>query len=152
MGFLTGSQKSTQGNQGFGFLKDTFAPVAQQGAGANNFIAQLLGLQGGDQGKQAYQAFQNSTGFQSQMKAGQDAITSSASAKGLLNSGATLKGLTEFGQNLGKQSFENFLSQLGGVGDRGLQAGGVIGGAGSTSKSTQKQGLLDAVSPFFNGG
>lgn len=100
------------------------AAVNQQGA--------LLGL-GGDQAAAdaAYQNYLTSTGYQGQMEAGQQAVTGSAAARGLLGSGSTAKALTRFGQQLGAQSFNNYLGQLQGVAGMGLQAGGLMGQVGA---------------------
>lgn len=111
--------------------------------------------------KNAFQDYQDSTGHQFQLGEGMRAITGSAAAKGLLNSGATLKALNRFGQNLGATTFNNYLGQLGNVANRGLQAGGLIGGAGSSAgiaggnailqgygaaAQSQNQGFNDALS------
>ena len=117
---------------GFNYLAGS--PVGQQylpaGGAAMNQQAGLLGI-GGDPAAaaQGFQDYQNSTGFQGQMQAGQQAITGSAAARGLLGSGSTLKALQAHGQQLGAQSFNNYLGQLGGVAGMGLQAGGMLGGA-----------------------
>lgn len=95
---------------------------AGAGEDANTAIMGALGQ--GEPGAQdeAFQNFLNSTGFQSQLKAGSQAITGNAASRGLINSGATLKRQTQFGQDLAKGGFSNFLSQLGGVASRGLSA------------------------------
>lgn len=60
----------------------------------------------------AYQNYLNSTGYQFQLQSGNQAITAGAATKGLLNSGATAKALTEYGQNLESTDFNNYLGQL----------------------------------------
>ena len=121
-------------------------PFAQAGGVATQGI--LGGLGFGDTGETdaAFQNFLRSTGFRSQLAAGSEAITGNQAARGLLNSGATLKRLTRFGQDLGQQGFTNFLGQLGNVAGRGLTAAGgqaqQIGaagraGAGAISQSGQ---------------
>lgn len=114
--YLAGSPIGTQ------YLPAGGAAIGQQQA--------LLGL-GGDPAAaaQAFQNYQNSTGFAGQMQAGQNAITGSAAARGLLGSGSTLRALQAQGQQLGAQSFNNYLGQLGGVANMGLQAGGMMGQA-----------------------
>jgi hypothetical protein len=114
--YLAGSPIGTQ------YLPAGGAAIGQQQA--------LLGL-GGDPAAaaQAFQNYQNSTGFAGQMQAGQNAITGSAAARGLLGSGSTLRALQAQGQQLGQQSFNNYLGQLGGVANMGLQAGGMVGQA-----------------------
>jgi len=117
---------------GFNYLSGS--PIGQQylpaGGAAIGQQQALLGL-GGDPNAaaQAFQNYQNSTGFAGQMQAGQNAITGSAAARGLLGSGSTLRALQAQGQQLGAQSFNNYLGQLGGVAGMGLQAGGMVGQA-----------------------
>lgn len=60
----------------------------------------------------AFKAYQDSTGHQFRLDTGTNALQSSAAAKGLLKSGATLKGLDQYGQNLGTQDFQNYLGNL----------------------------------------
>lgn len=114
--YLAGSPIGTQ------YLPAGGAAIGQQQA--------LLGI-GGDPAAaaQAFQNYQNSTGFAGQMQAGQNAITGSRAAAGLLGSGSTLRALQAQGQQLGAQSFNNYLGQLGGVAGMGLQAGGMVGQA-----------------------
>lgn len=71
----------------------------------------------------------NSTGYQFRLGQGQQAITSSNAARGLLNSGATLKAMQRYGQGLASGEFSNYLNQLGGLSGAGLQAGSAIGNA-----------------------
>jgi hypothetical protein len=117
---------------GFNYLSGS--PVGQQylpvGGRAMEHQAALLGLGGDtDAANAAYQNYLNSTGYQGQLQAGQQAVTTSAAARGLLGSGSTARALQETGQQLGRQSFSNYLGQLGGVAGMGLQAGGMVGQA-----------------------
>lgn len=104
-----------------------FEPFETAGATANQTI--LDALSGGPGAANAFQQFQGSTGFQSQLAAGSQAITGNQAASGLLQSGSTLKRLNTFGQDLAQQGFGNFLGQLGGVAQRGIQ--GASGAAGA---------------------
>lgn len=92
--------------------------------------------QGGGGADSAFQNFLGSTGFQSQLDAGTEAITGNAAASGLLQSGSTLEGVNRFGQELAKQEFNNFLTQLQGLREGGIQAGQLVSGAGQTSRSS----------------
>lgn len=92
-----------------------------------------------DQNNPAFNNYLNSTGNQFQLKQGQDAITGSAAAKGLLNSGATGKALVGYGQNLASTTFQNYLGDLSGLaglqGDQaktGLTAASAVGQAGTS--------------------
>lgn len=142
MGFLTGGSRSSSGNQAYGFLRDQFSPFISTGAGANNAIAALLGV-GGDPAAQqnAFNTFRNSTGYQFQLDQGNNAITSSAAARGLLNSGSALKAREKYGQGLASNYFSQYLNQLGGLTQNSLAAGNLIGGAGATSSSKSSPGL-----------
>ena len=142
------SSRSSSSNVNNGLLTSTYQPAAQQGVGAQNFIAQLLGLQGGDEANQGFQNYLNSSNYKFQLGEGMKALTSNNATKGLLNSGAALKGAQSFGQNLASTGFNNFLSQLGNVAQLGQGAGGIIANAGqqSTSKGSSSNGLVSLFS------
>lgn len=105
------------------------SPFIEGGTTANQAVLDALGQ--GDPGAQdaAFQNFLGSTGYRSQLAAGQQAITGSAAASGLLNSGATLKSLNRFGQGLAQQGFTNFLGNLQTVAGRGAASAGTTAGA-----------------------
>lgn len=130
----TSQQAAQQANQGFNYLQSS--PVGQQylpaGGQAIQTQADLLMGGGSPESRQAYNNYLNSVGYQHQLQTGQQAITGSRAASGLLGSGSTARALTQYGQNLATQNFNNYLSQLGGVAQQGLQAGGMIGQAGTT--------------------
>ncbi len=116
-----------------------FEPFRETGAQANEALAGALGLGGAPAQDEAFQNFLGSTGFRQQLAQGQNAIASSAAARGLLNSGATARRLTEFGQGLAQQGFSNFLGQLGSVANRGIGAAGQAASAitGGQARSSQ---------------
>lgn len=127
-----GQQAQQQAMHGFNYLSNN-PMLQQQMQGGQDALAQqraLLGL-GGDAGaaQQAFQQWQDSTGFQHRLNTGSQAITGNAAARGLLGSGSTLRGLTQYGQNLGTQSFDNYFGQLGGLAGAGAGAAGMIGQA-----------------------
>lgn len=136
---IGGNKAASAANQGFNYLKGS--PVGTQympeGGAANSATADLLGV-GGDpaKAKEAFNNYLGSTGYNFQLQQGQAAVNSNNASKGLLNSGATLKALTRFGQNLGSSAFNNYLTQLSGLATRGLQAGSVIGQAGTAGGAT----------------
>lgn len=106
----------------------------------------------------AFKNYLNSTGYNFQLQQGTDAITGNAAAKGLLNSGATGKALTGYGQNLASTTFNNYLSQLGGLSasqgnlaaayggqvGQGLTAAGEVGAAGNTGGGAAAQQIAGA--------
>lgn len=66
-----------------------------------------------------FQNYLNSTGYQFAKNQGLGAINGNAAASGMLDSGATLKALNNYGQGLAAQRFDNYLAQLTGVGQAG---------------------------------
>lgn len=99
-----------------------------------------------DQNSPAFKNYLNSTGYQFQLDQGSNAITGNAAAKGILNSGATAKALTGYGQNLASTTFNNYLGQLGGLAsvysDQAKQGAGAaesVGAAGTTGGANQAQ-------------
>lgn len=146
-GIFGGSkQKSTQqsssqstsesGNNYWPQAQQQFGGVANQTAGAGNALQALLGIGGNkQQANDAYNNFLDSTGFQQQLQQGSQAITGNNATKGLLDSGATLKALTGYGQGLAKQSFSDYLGNLFGLGNQGLQAGQLLSSAGQFGRS-----------------
>jgi hypothetical protein len=75
-----------------------------------------------------FDAFRNSTGYDFRLNEGSRAITNSQAARGMLNSGATLKGLTRFGQNIASDEFNNYLNSL--LGQQSLGANAASAQAG----------------------
>lgn len=131
VGGITGSQQALAG---YNFLKHsqiakTYLP---EGGDAESDINSLLtGGPNSAAAKSAYNNYLNSTGYNFQLSQGTGAITGSAATRGILNSGSTAKAVNQYGQNLASTTFDNYLGQLGNVANRGLQAGQMIGAAGS---------------------
>lgn len=105
---------------------------ASNQAATTNDINQLLTSNGTD--NPAFKNYLNSTGYNFQLQQGTNAITGNAAAKGLLNSGATAKALTTYGQNLASTTFNNYLSQLG-------ANAGQQGAAAQTQMALTNQGI-----------
>lgn len=142
-----GNQASATAQGGATYMQDTVgAGYVPAGVAANNQQAGLLGI-GGDPSasQEGYDNYLNSVGYQGQMRAGQQAITSNKAASGLLGSGSTLKALQAHGTQLNAQNFNNYLGQLGGVANRGLQAGTAVG-------SAVTQGASDAARYQYGAG
>lgn len=118
-------------------------PFANTGIEANNFLQNFLMGQGG---RQQLDAFNQSTGGQFLMDQGRRSILGNQAGAGKLNSGATGKALAEFGQNLASTQMNNFLSQIGGLANRGAAAGAQAVGAFGDAASAQQQGREGAGS------
>lgn len=134
-GSVAGAQAGSKAAlTGYNYL--TGSPEENQyianGASANEAESQLLGLSPATAGTQnGFSNYLNSSGYNFQKQQGMDAIQGAAGAKGILNSGATGKALTTFGNNLASTSFNNYLGQLSGVSGAGQTGLGQIGQAGT---------------------
>lgn len=85
----------------------------------------------------AFNAFANSAGMQFQLKQGENAIQNNYADKGALQSGAAMKALQSYGQSTALQNyFMPYLSMLGGIANRGAQAGAAVAGVGSSFGNT----------------
>lgn len=98
----------------------------------------LTSSAGTPQAQSAFGNYLNSTGYKFQQQQGSQAITGNNAARGILNSGATAKALTTYGQNTGATGFNNYLGNLytlqgqqGAVATQGLDAAKAIGTAGT---------------------
>lgn len=136
-GGSTSKSTSSSSNLAFPFMQQAFSPLIDQGNRASGLIGNLLGLNGEPAQTQGFDTFRNSTGYNFGLNEGRRALTGSSAAKGLLNSGSTARALTQFGQDYGSTKFGDYLSQLQSMINPGLQAGGLISGAGQVSNSSQ---------------
>lgn len=152
------SSSSTSGNNAFGYLKGALSPNVAIGNDAFATAGSLL--KGGPEGDAAFNNYLTSTGYKTMLDAGSKAITGNAAARGNLNSGATGKALTNYGQNMGQQYFGNYLNQLQQLFTGGQQSANTIAGAGqfsnskSTGTSSNNKGLipgLASVAGIFGG-
>lgn len=144
LGASSSDSKSTSesGNKAFDFLQSTYGGQAQSGVGASNALSAMLGI-GGTPGAQqaqqgAFQNYLNSSGYKFNLAQGQNAITSSNAASGLLNSGSALKGLAKYGQGLASNYLQQYMAQLQAQSQQGLGAGSLIGNAGQYSLGNSK--------------
>jgi hypothetical protein len=80
---------------------------------------------------QAFQNYQNSTGYQFRLGEGVRALDSAAAAGGVRNSGAAQKALAQYGQNIGSQEFGNYLGQLANQQGVGLAGASATAGVGN---------------------
>ena len=121
-----------------------------RGEGASSTIAALLGI-GGDPAaaKTAFDNYQGSYGYQFRLGEGTNAINTNAYARGMGDSGATLKALERYGQDYGSNEFGKYLSQLGGLSSEGQGARSLVAGVGGNFVNQfgqATQGAADAAS------
>lgn len=109
--------------------KETLSPYVSTGNTASSSINALLGL-GGDStsANAAYQAYKDSTGYQSALTQGQNSVTAALGQKGLTDSGAALKALTQYGQDYASQNFQTYLGDLQTQQSTGLSAASALAG------------------------
>ena len=101
------------------------SPYTTSGTNALTAQENLLGLNGaagtGAQ-QQAFDNFNNSTGYQFGLNNGLNAINSNAYASGDADSGSTLKALQDRGTQLANQQFGTYYNDLNGLSNQGLDA------------------------------
>lgn len=179
-GRKSAKKEVAQANQGFDYAKGNQMISEAQASGLEGLdrSGQAAGLQGallglgGDQAaaEAAFDQYRDSTGYKFRMNQGMEAIEGSRAARGILNSGATAKELTQFGQDFASAEFEKFNDQLSqqrqlGMAEagQGLQAALGVASAGSqsgaaaasaTARGTQNQmsgigGLVRGVASIF---
>lgn len=154
LGSIIGGGLSMLGSLGVGnnqanSIKDaTYAnltPFVQQGQQANTFLSDfLMGNGGADQ----LARFADTTGMNFLRDQGRSAVLGNQAAGGSLNSGATGKALTEFGQNLAQTQTTNFLNQINGLAGRGASAGSSAVNSMAQAAAAQAQGQNNALGGF----
>lgn len=108
-------------------------PTVDQGKVAAERENALLGLSGDPEAAaKAFADWRGSTGYDFALNEGLNAITSSSATRGMLDSGATLKAITRFGQGVADQSFASYLGNIDNIAGRGVNAIGSLTGTGQT--------------------
>lgn len=136
--FGGGSKKATK--KSLAFMKQVYGenkamaqPWADKGYGAYSAANDFLF---GPNQSQAFNNWLNSSDYKFTTQAGLDAITQNMASKGLLNSGSTLKAITQWGQQNAQQYRQNYFNNL--MGSAGLGAG-VLGNL--MGQSNQSAGM-----------
>lgn len=154
------AEQHLQEARDFAVNKSGLTDYANAGKTANGVVANLLnnngtGAAGQQDAQAAFDNYLNSTGYRFQMKEGQDAIATSAASRGLLNSGATAKALTKFGQGTGSKYFNDYLNQEGTLANRGEAASGdlarTFAGLSGNSAQVAQQGGQAVASDIGQG-
>ena len=115
----TGEQQSAGAlNQAVG----NYNPYLATGGAANTMYGNALGLNGASGNAAATAAFQTDPGYQFALGQGEQAALRGASAAGMMNSGNTLTALSQYGQGLANQQYQNWLSNLNNASGQGINA------------------------------
>lgn len=123
------------------------APWRQVGEQALNQYAQVLGLQGGGEGGLGgpdFSSFFKSPGYEFRLGEGIKAVERSAAARGLLQSGATVKAIQRYGEGLASQEYGRYIGSLGELAGLGGQAAAQTGAFGAQAAGAQAAGLQTA--------
>jgi hypothetical protein len=107
---------------------ERFQPFREPGL---NALAALNFEMGLGERPDNYGGFQASPGYDWRVSQGMDAVQSSAAARGMLNSGATMSALQEQGQNLASGEYQTWMNRLAGMTDMGMGASGLQATAGA---------------------
>ncbi len=106
-------------------------PYIQSGDAANTALQGFLGIGGNPQASQAaLNDYLNSTGYQFNLNQGLDAVQTSAAAKGLLGSGATLEGIDNYATGLADSYGQQYEGDLQNVVNTGAGAANALAGQG----------------------
>lgn len=124
---LTPEQKATFGND-----IGRFGEYHYQTDGSRRDITAYT-QSGADAAGEALDAFRGSTGYQDLLKTGLAAVNSNAYARGMGDSGATLKALQDRGTGIADRSAQGWLGNLGTLMNLGGQARGLVAGVGTNT-------------------
>lgn len=92
----------------------------------------------------------NSAGGQFQLNQGANAINSNMASRGLLNSGADMKGLENYRQGLASTYLQNYIGDLSNYSQLGLGGGNLVTGAGQ-QYSSQGSSNTNGLGNFLGG-
>lgn len=106
-------------NAGYDAALGTLQPYASNGQAASNRLAALAGIGGG---AAQTEALSQDPGYQFRMSEGIGALDRSAASKGLLLSGAQLKGVNDYGQGMASSELNSAFNRTAAVADAGRGA------------------------------
>lgn len=114
-------------------MEKLLSPYVSAGTGALSQQQALLGLSGADAQQQAYSAIENSAGFQSQVKQGENAMLQNASATGGLRGGNIQGALAQYRPAMLTNAINQQYANLGGLTQLGQNSAAGVGSSGMTS-------------------
>lgn len=125
----------------YGETVDRFQPFGDAG---NNALAALRFEMGLGDRPDGYGGFTATPGYDFRVQQGQDAVQSSAAARGMLGSGATMTALNRFGQGIASEEYGNYMNRLSGMTDMGMGAAGLQSTAGANFAQGGSSALANA--------
>ncbi len=91
-----------------------------------------------------FAAFRQSPGYQFRMQEGLKALQRSAAARGQLQSGSTMKGITEYGQGMASQEYGDYMNRLAALSGVGQTATTQTGQFGQAMAGNVGQAMIQA--------
>ena len=125
-------------------------PYQQQGMQASNAMNALLGFGDATQANQAFDRFQNSSGYQFRKDEGMNALASQYRGRGVSQSGAADRELIKFGQNFGSNEFGRYMGYLGNQQGVGLSAASALAGVGQNYANSVSANNANAANAASN--
>lgn len=106
----------------------------QQAADANaNYMGRDLSQFSAQKGaERAFDMFRKSTGYDFRVGEGMNALNSSFAGRGVLQSGAVVKGAVDYGQGMASQEFGSYLGALGNQQALGMSGASALAGVGQS--------------------
>jgi hypothetical protein len=115
------AQQTAALQQMYGQNVARMTPTYDRGEDAQARIQTLLGLSGGD-GADAQALLASTPGYKFAVSEALKGVNANAYASGMGNSGAAMKALQDRANGLATTNYNNYIGQLGGVADRGVNA------------------------------
>lgn len=115
--------------------RSDLAPWRTVGGSAIQKLGGMYGLEGGSASDQPYGGFFESPDYQFRLDQGKKAIERSASARGLLGSGAALKASNNYAQDTAASEYGNWWNRLAGLAGAGQSATNTGIAAGQNSSN-----------------
>lgn len=125
------TSSSSSSNLAYPAVNSAYMPEA-----TNSFQSGARALQAGLTG--GYDQYKQNTGLDFWQQLGLRKAAGGFSGRGLYNTGATLKALSNYGQQTATANYNDYLEQQAKLASLGLQGGNLVSGAGNISNSTSQ--------------
>lgn len=133
------------------FITGLSQPAIDRGNAAGSIYAGLLGAGGnGASSQAALDTWRNSAGYQDLLKTGLGAVNAGAYARGMGDSGATLKALQERGMGLANQTQQQYLGNLNTLIQTGNSAIGNVAGVSTATTQSNNAALQNSADASSN--
>lgn len=131
-------------------LSERYNPYVQAGGSALERLLGGLGLRGQEGSAGFAQGYQSTPGYQEGLNTGIQTLDRSANARGMTNSGRTLKDLYRFGSGYENQRSGDYLNRLASLAGSGMSATQAQVGTAGQGYGGQLQANLAAGGQQFN--